>query len=375
MRVENLNHQALLVMEAEGGLIHFAAQRAILLDAVAMDVLRKYLAANFGLTAARTVLTQFAFAGERLASAKEIYVLERHRGGKDDAASRLSSGVREARGDEQAEKLLFFEATQLEACLEKSPQRMTESLEVAGRKLRDHRRAWVRLAPDRDEALGIVAKSVAMRRLVDLAYRVAKVDSTVLIRGESGSGKERIARLLHEGSSRATGPFVAVNCGAITESLLEAELFGHARGAFTGATHDRPGLFEAAQHGTLLLDEVGEVSPGMQVKLLRALQEREVRRVGENKNRKVDVRIVAATNRDLAHGVAGGNFRQDLYYRLKVVELHVPALRERREDILPLAYALLAEAALRMKRPIFALAPGVAAQLLGYPWPGNVRKL
>jgi two-component system, NtrC family, response regulator HydG len=204
---------------------------------------------------------------------------------------------------------------------------------------------------------------------------VAKVDSTVLITGESGSGKERVARLVHEESTRAAGPFVAVNCGAITETLLESELFGHARGAFTGATQDRPGLFEAANNGTLLLDEVGEVSPGMQVKLLRALQEREIRRVGENKNRKVDVRVLAATNRDLAHGVAGGSFRQDLYYRLKVVELRVPALRERRDDILPLARVLLADAALQMKRKITGLSPDTADQLLRYEWPGNVREL
>src|SRR5205814_3664833 len=156
---------------------------------------------------------------------------------------------------------------------------------------------------------------------------------------------------------------------------LGSELFGHVRGAFTGATQDRPGLFEAASSGTLLLDEVGEVSPAMQVKLLRALQEREIRRVGENKSRHVDVRIVAATNRDLAHGVAGGNFRQDLYYRLKVVELNVPPLRERRDDVLPLARVLLADAALRMKRKISGLAPGAADQLLRYEWPGNVREL
>ena len=214
-----------------------------------------------------------------------------------------------------------------------------------------------------------------MQQVVDLARRVAKVDSTVLITGESGSGKERIARLVHDESTRAAGPFVAVNCGAITETLLESELFGHARGAFTGATSDRPGLFEAANGGTLLLDEVGEVSPGMQVKLLRALQEREIRRVGENKSRRVDVRVLAATNRDLAHGVAGGTFRQDLYYRLKVVELHVPPLRERRDDVLPLARVLLADAALRMKRKISGLAPGAADQLLRYEWPGNVREL
>jgi transcriptional regulator with PAS, ATPase and Fis domain len=231
------------------------------------------------------------------------------------------------------------------------------------------------VAREIEQPMGIVAQSPAMRRLVDLACRVAKVDSTVLITGESGSGKERIARLVHDESTRAAGPFIAVNCGAITETLLESELFGHARGAFTGATQDRPGLFEAANGGTLLLDEVGEVSPGMQVKLLRALQEREIRRVGENKNRRVDVRVVAATNRDLAHGVAGGTFRQDLYYRLKVVELHVPALRERRDDVLPLARVLLADSAARMKRKISSLAPAAADQLLRYEWPGNVREL
>ena len=235
--------------------------------------------------------------------------------------------------------------------------------------------AMVRVTHDADEPLGIVAKSSAMRHLVDLAFRVAKVDSTVLIYGESGSGKERIARLLHEESTRAGGPFIAVNCGAITETLLESELFGHARGAFSGATQDRPGLFEAANTGTLLLDEIGEVSPAMQVKLLRAIQEREVRRVGENKSRQVDVRILAATNRDLALGVADGSFRQDLYYRIKVVDLHVPPLRERKDDILPLARVLLAEAALRMKRKISGLASPAADQLLRYEWPGNVREL
>jgi two-component system, NtrC family, response regulator HydG len=233
----------------------------------------------------------------------------------------------------------------------------------------------VSIAREVDAPLGIVAESAPMRQLVDLARRVAQVDSTVLITGESGAGKERIARLVHEESTRAAGPFIALNCGAVTEALLESELFGHVRGAFTGANQDRPGLFEAANGGTLLLDEVGEVSPGMQVKLLRVLQEREVRRVGENKVRRVDVRVVAATNRDLAHGVSGGAFRQDLYYRLKVVELHVPRLRDRRDDVLPLARVLLASAALRMKRKLLSLSPGAADQLLRYEWPGNVREL
>ena len=233
----------------------------------------------------------------------------------------------------------------------------------------------VRTVPDVEEPLGIVAKSTGMQHVVELAQRVAKVDATVLITGESGVGKERIARLVHDESPRAAGPFIAVNCGAIPETLLESELFGHIRGAFTGASSDRHGLFETANHGPLLLDEIGEVSPGMQVKLLRVLQEREIRRVGESRSRAVDVRVLAATNRDLAHGVAEGAFRQDLYYRLKVVELHVPPLRERRDDILPLARVMLADAAVRMGRKISGLVPRAVDQLLRYEWPGNVREL
>lgn len=457
MRAKDLEHEELLEFDPAGGVIRFAGQRALLLDAVAMGLHRKYLVENFGLTAARSVLTQFGFAhGWRMAEAmqakfkwasnddwrlagtrihalgglfrvesgsqdptseegsmvaasyeaeqhllhfgradtpmcwticglmsgyisrtsgKEIYVLEDRCMGKGDAACHLFGRTREAWGDDRTEELRFFEPTRLKECLDVSLHRVTETLRLAERKLRDHRRALVRVARDVEDPLGIIAKSPAIRKLVDLARRVAKVDSTVLITGESGVGKERIARLLHDESARAAGPFIAVNCGAIAETLLEAELFGHARGAFTGATQDRPGLFEAANGGTLHLDEIGEVSPAMQVKLLRVLQEREVRRVGENKSRKVDVRIVAATNRDLAHGVAGGAFRQDLYYRLKVVELHVPALRERRDDILPLARVLLAEAALRMKRKIEGISPQAADQLLRYEWPGNVREL
>ena len=181
-----------------------------------------------------------------------------------------------------------------------------------------------------------------MLRTLDLARRVAQVDSTVLITGESGAGKERIARFIHDESARTAGPFLAINCAAVPETLLESELFGHVRGSFTGASQDRAGLFEAANGGTLLLDEIGDVPPAMQVKLLRVLQEREVRRVGENRARTINVRVLAATNRDLLADVHGARFRQDLYYRLRVVEVVVPPLRERREDILPLARQLLA---------------------------------
>jgi DNA-binding NtrC family response regulator len=457
MRAEELDHKELLELDSEGGIIRFAGQRALLLDAVAMGLLRKYLVENFGLTAARTVLTQFGFAhGWRMAEAmqakfewdseadwrhactrihtleglfrvesesmdpsskegvmlvasyeaeqhllhfgradspmcwticglisgylsrtagREIYVLEDRCLGKGDAGCHLLGRTREEWGDERAEELHFYQPERLKDCLDISLHRVTETLKAAERKLRERRRALVAVAPEIDEPLGSVARSPAMCKLVDLARCLAKVDTTVLITGESGTGKERIARFMHDQSTRASGPFIAVNCGAITETLLESELFGHARGAFTGAAHDRPGLFEAANRGTLLLDEVGEVSPGMQVKLLRALQEREIRRVGENKVRPIDVRVVAATNRDLSLLVASGCFRQDLYYRLRVVELHVPALRERREDILPLARVLLAGSALMMKRKISGLAPAAAQQLLGYAWPGNVREL
>jgi two-component system response regulator HydG len=231
------------------------------------------------------------------------------------------------------------------------------------------------VAPEAEDPLGMIARSAAMRRVVDLARRIARVDSTVLITGESGTGKELISRLVHDESTRSMGPFIAVNCGAITETLLESELFGHSRGAFTGATQNRVGLFEAANGGTLLLDEIGDVSPGMQVKLLRVLQEREIRPVGENKSRPVNVRVIAATNRELATDVAEGRFRMDLYYRLNVLQLHLPPLRNRREDILPLARLLMANAAARINRPVTGLSPRAADQLLRYDWPGNVREL
>jgi transcriptional regulator with PAS, ATPase and Fis domain len=214
-----------------------------------------------------------------------------------------------------------------------------------------------------------------MRRLVSVASRVAQVDSTVLIIGESGVGKERLARFIHGSSPRAAGPFIAVNCGALPETLFESEVFGHARGAFTGAHHDRPGLFEAAHGGTLLLDEIGDVPLPMQVKLLRVLQEHQVRRVGENRERFVDTRIIAATNRDLSEDVAERRFRRDLFYRLRVVELQVPPLRERQEDLRGLALALLARVAARLRRRITGYTPEALDRMLRYPWPGNVREL
>ena len=214
-----------------------------------------------------------------------------------------------------------------------------------------------------------------MRELLEQVDRVAQVSATVLVTGESGVGKERIARAVHDRSPRAAGPFVAVNCSAIPDALLESELFGHARGAFTGATRDRPGLFEASEGGTLFLDEIGELSPTMQVKLLRVVERHELRRVGENQTRAVDTRLLFATHRDLARAVATGQFREDLFYRIRVVELHVPPLRERREDVVALAETLLAEAAARVGRTMRGLSPAATVRLTQYAWPGNVREL
>lgn len=224
-----------------------------------------------------------------------------------------------------------------------------------------------RPAVDDDSELG--AHSPAMQKLVALATRAAGVDSTILITGESGVGKERLARFIHRASPRAQGPFVPINCCALPETLIESELFGHARGAFTGAMQDRPGLFEAADSGTLLLDEVGDVPLSTQVKLLRVLQEHEVRRIGENRQRHVSVRMIAATNRSLADDVAERRFRQDLYYRLRAVDLHVPPLRERLEDLRALAETLLMKIAREVRRAISGYTAAALERMLRYPGP------
>jgi len=452
-----LDLRELLTFEPKGGLIHFAGQRALVMDAVAMGLLRKELISTVGLTAARGILTRLGYAhGWRTAEAmkssfpwpdeaawrraggrlhtlqgqvlvepverkvedgpapfaeaqwresyeaeqhllhlgqadqpvcwsltgfasgymsycngKPIYCRETRCVGKGDAVCQIIGKSAEEWGPEQVEVLRFYETQ----CMEGALAQVTEAIKQAEQQLRARRRSLARVSGEAEDASGMVARSEEMKRVLGLARRAAKVDSTVLITGESGAGKERIAQLIHEESGRAHKAFVAVNCAAVTESLLESELFGHAKGAFTGATHDRPGLFEAASGGTLFLDEVGEVPAAMQAKLLRVLQEKEVRRVGENQSRKVDVRVVAATNRHLLEEVNAGRFRQDLYYRLRVIELKVPALRERREDILPLARMLLAEATERMGRRVGSFSPEAADQLLRYAWPGNVREL
>ncbi len=221
----------------------------------------------------------------------------------------------------------------------------------------------------------LASASPAMRAVLDTIARVALSDVAVLFRGESGTGKTVLARALHRQSRRAGAPFVVVNCPTLTEDLLASELFGHARGAVTGAVRDQPGRVEAAEGGTLFLDEIGELSPALQAKLLRFLQEKQFERVGETRTRSADVRVVAATNRDLDADVASGRFREDLLFRLNVVEILVPPLRERREDVLPLARGFLAFFARAAKRAPLTLSRATEEILQGYAWPGNVREL
>src|SRR5512144_1333700 len=222
---------------------------------------------------------------------------------------------------------------------------------------------------------GIITRSPRMEDLLRQAKLVADSDASVLIFGESGTGKELLARAIHRASPRRERPFLAVNCGAIPEPLLESELFGHARGAFTGAVQAHKGLFQAADGGTIFLDEIGDMPLALQVKLLRVLQEGEVRPVGATQPVPVDVRVISATHRDLDAQKAGGHFREDLYYRLNVVSLRLPALAERREDIPLLATHFLRRLAERYKRPVPTLAPAAMALLIAAPWPGNVRQL
>lgn len=447
MRLDDLDLRDLFEVDPRGGVMRLAGERAVILDAVALGLLRRTLVDTLGTSGARSILTQFGYAhGHRVAQtmktafpwdserewqlagarlhklqgfvipeavvgsrefveaiwhdsyeaeqhlihlgrsdtpvcwsqvgfvsgylsyayAREIYCIETRCRGKGDAVCHMISRPREEWGDELAEHLPFYAKASLDAALAHA----TTALKKAERQLRSRAQQLASFRAG-DEP----ARSPAMSKVLALAERVAHVDSTVLVTGESGVGKERLARFIHEHSARASRALVAINCGALPETLLESELFGHVKGAFTGATQDRPGLFEAATGGTLFLDEIGEVSPAMQVKLLRVLQEQEVRRVGENVARRVDARVIAATNRNLRDEVAAGRFREDLYYRLHVIEIAVPPLRDRAEDILPIARALLAAVATRTRSKVTSFTPRAVEQLHRYPWPGNVREL
>ncbi len=457
MKLDDLDLRELFTFDPSGGVMRFAGDRALIMDTVALGLLRRTLIDAVGADGARGILTRFGYAhGHRTATTlknafpwdspeewrlaggrlhklqglvvpapvtstlvsgpapfveslwhdsyeaeqhlihvgrsqepvcwtqcgfasgylsyvnqREIFCLEVRCRGRGDAVCHMVGRPREDWSEELAPQLAYFDMTGLDETLDE----ITRKLRQAEKQLRSRRQQLAAYRADADEDRNVTAKSPAMAEVVALAERVAKVDSTVLITGESGVGKERVAHLIHERSARAPRALVAVNCGALPENLLESELFGHVKGSFTGATQDRPGLFEEASGGTLFLDEIGEVSPALQVRLLRALQEHEVRRVGENTNRHVDVRVIAATNRNLAEEVAAGRFREDLYYRLRVVEIAVPPLRERREDILPLARILLASAARKTKCKVTSFTPAAVEQLQRYAWPGNVREL
>ena len=221
----------------------------------------------------------------------------------------------------------------------------------------------------------IIGTSAAIQELKARINLVAPTNSTVLVTGESGTGKELVARAIHAHSTRRSRPFVAVNCGALPETLLESELFGHLRGSFTGADSNKKGLIEVAEHGTILLDEIGEMPPVMQVKLLRVLQERKFRRVGATKELSADIRVIAATNQDLAEMVRDGRFREDLFYRINVIAVQIPPLRERREDILPLAERAVERFSRQIGKQLNGLSPSAKRTLERYSWPGNVREL
>jgi two-component system, NtrC family, response regulator HydG len=451
MKASDLDLRSLLSFHPKGGIIKLMGQRALLLDTLAMGLLRKELISSLGLSAARNILTRFGYAhgwltadnlvtnypdlakdpacgpafhmlqgvvtaGEFKSSdisdpdyhltniwhdsyeaeqhilqfgvadepvcwtltgyvsgyssrirGRETYCIEHKCVGKGDAFCYIESRSKEAWEGAIDDQLLFFHEETVQGVLK----------DVTTKLRRAERRLWQlkKFVGTDIHPSGIIAGSKAMEQILDLAGRAAKVDSSVMITGESGVGKEMVARFIHDESSRAGRPFVAVNCSAVTDTLLESEFFGHVKGAFTGAHNDRAGFFEAANGGTIFLDELGDMPLGMQAKLLRVLQEKEVRRVGENKSRPVDVKVIAATNHNLEEEIETGRFRRDLYYRLCVIELEVPPLRERKEDILPLALFFVDKTARKIKHSISGFAPDALDLLLRYQWPGNVREL
>jgi transcriptional regulator with PAS, ATPase and Fis domain len=232
-----------------------------------------------------------------------------------------------------------------------------------------------RLVDEQGSFHDLIGRSEPMQRVIRLVREVSRVDETVLVLGETGTGKELVARAIHQESVRRDGPFVAVNCGGLSEELAASQLFGHRRGAFTGAVSDNPGIFEAAQGGTLLLDEIGDLPPRIQTTLLRVIEERRVTRLGETRPRDVDVRLIAATNRDLAQDVADGRFRADLLYRIRIGRICLPPLRERREDLWSIVHHVLREQRAVTGRMAEAVSDEAMRVLLTYDWPGNVREL
>jgi DNA-binding NtrC family response regulator len=290
-----------------------------------------------------------------------------------DAAAWTDDELQELRTDFQGADLRE-EVERLQLAVRRQAQELARRERALERRERELNLLRERVARHA-ESKRFVARSPAMQEVLELAAQVAPLDTTVLVYGESGTGKEFVVRMIHEQSRRASGPFVSVNCAALTETLLESELFGHVRGAFTGAVRDKPGLFEVASNGTLFLDELGEVAPSVQAKLLRALQEREIRRVGGERTIKVHTRVVAATNQDLRAAVEAGTFREDLYFRLGAFVITIPPLRDRREDIPLLAHEFVQRSAARMGKDVRSISADAMTLLVRYQWPGNVREL
>jgi len=317
-------------------------------------------------------LTGFASGYESFKNDREVYFVETKCKGKGDPYCEIEGRFREEWSKETLQEMLPFYGM---ASTNDLLSELTNRIHNTEKKLKDTKNELANIQLQKKCSKGIVVRSKGMQDILHLAHRAAKVNTSILITGDSGVGKEVLARYIHNSSPRSNKPFIAVNCGAFTETLLETELFGHKKGAFTGADRDHKGLFEEAEGGTLFLDEIGETSLSMQVKLLRVIQEREIKRVGENITRKINVRIISATNKDLEQEAKKANFRKDLFYRLNVITLNIPNLSERTADILPLAHCFLKHASDEMNNDVTGISPSAAKILLGYSWPGNVREL
>ncbi len=301
---------------------------------------------------------------------REVFFVEEKCAARGDKVCRAVGRDRLSWGSDIDDTLQFFETEDIQAKIASLTERLRQKTREVERQQKRFQEFGTLIPPGIAEV-----RSASFRKILDLASRVARFDSSVLITGESGVGKEVLARYIHDNSPRSAGEFVAINCGALPESLLESELFGHKSGSFTGADRDRKGLFEQANGGTIFLDEIGEISPALQVNLLRVLQEREIRRIGENVQRRIDVRVLAASNRDLEHEIKDGTFRDDLYYRLRVVEIRIPPLRDRPEDILPIARFIVKKLAAKLSLPSLRFDADCIEYLQRYSWPGNVREL
>ncbi|MBN2327860.1 MAG: sigma-54-dependent Fis family transcriptional regulator [Candidatus Omnitrophica bacterium] len=301
---------------------------------------------------------------------QDIFFVESKCRSKGDRICSAVGMDRASWGDPFKEHFMFFQQAEINSKI----QYLTKEIQRKKRQIYRQNKKIEQLEQRKRPYMSEI-RSKAFQQVYDMAQRVARYDSLVLITGESGSGKEVLARFIHNHSKRAKGPFLAVNCSSLSETLLESELFGHVKGAFTGAIRDRVGLFEQAKKGTLLLDEIGDISSAMQVKLLRVLQESEILRVGESQPHKIDARIICATNRNLPEMVEKNQFREDLYYRVGVIEIDMPPLRDRREDIIPLSRYFVNQFAHKLGTPNLKLDASCMDYLLSYSWPGNIREL